>query len=619
MTAHASYQVPEPWTGFQSFDETSNPDVGQERCASLRAWLKAHQLDGFLIPRSDENQGEYVPPHAERLAWLTGFTGSAGLAIILQDEASIFVDGRYTIQVKEQVDTNVFTPRHLIEEPPRTWLTKTLTANQTLAYDPWLHTISEVRALRKAAEDAGAQLVPVDNNAIDEIWMDQPTAPIGPVVAHPLSLAGEDSATKLKTVSATLTDKGADATVFTQPDSIAWLLNIRGSDVPHTPLPLSFAILQSDGTLSLFIHPDKLNADVRATLPSDVSIHAPSEFNTALMALGDKGATVLLDPAWVAEAINSLIENNGGTIVAAPDLCLLPKARKNAVEVEGARQAHIRDGIAYARFLAWFDRALAAEESLTEISVAKMLETIRAASGALKDISFDTISAAGPHGAITHYRVTHKTDLPLTSGPAFLLDSGAQYEDGTTDITRTLAIGAPDDELCTRNTLVLKGMIAVTMARFPKGITGGHLDSLARMPLWQNGLDFDHGTGHGVGSYLSVHEGPQRISRTSTVPLESGMILSNEPGYYKENAYGIRIENLIVVRDAELVSDGDRPMFWFETLTLAPIDRRLIKTELLTEQERDWLNAYHARVLDIIGPHLNDADTDWLKQATAPL
>ncbi|WP_434058484.1 aminopeptidase P family protein [Coralliovum pocilloporae] len=599
---------------FQSYEQTSNPRFGRERCTRLRDWLSSNGLDGFLVPRSDEHQGEYVPPHAERLAWLTGFNGSAGLSIVLRDTAAIFVDGRYTIQVKEQVDTSVFEPRHLIENPPKDWLAETLSEGQKLAYDPWLHTVSEIKSLRKAVEGAGAELVKIDQNAVDAIWTDQPDAPAGAVQLHPLALAGESSDRKLSKLAETLVEKTVDATVLTQPDSIAWLLNVRGSDVSHTPLPLSFAILHKDGALHWFISGEKVKG-IADSFSDQITQCEPDTFNTALEELGKANATVLLDPAWAADAIASLVEDNGGSILAEADICLLPKARKNAAEIEGTRQAHIRDGVAYAKFLCWLDEEIANGEP-TEISVARTLEGFRAASGELKDISFDTISAAGPHGAINHYRVTFDTDLPLSTGPVFLIDSGAQYEDGTTDITRTIAVDAQSLEVRTRNTLVLKGMIAISTARFPKGTTGGHLDALARMALWQNGLDFDHGTGHGVGSYLSVHEGPQRISKASMVPLEPGMILSNEPGYYKEDAYGIRIENLIVVREAEEVPGGDRPMYSFETLTLAPIDQRLIEKSLLSDEEKAWLNSYHQTVFQTLSPHLGDHERRWLQQAT---
>lgn len=603
---------------FQSFDSTVDPSVGSARCAALRQELARLGLDGFLVPRGDAHQGEYVPPADSRLEWLTGFAGSAGMAVVLAEEAAIFVDGRYTIQVREQVDTSIFAPMHLIETPPAEWLEGVLKPGQRLGFDPMLHTVAATRRLQAACKAAGAELVAVATNPVDRIWTDRPEPPLGVVTRHPEALAGEQARAKIARIAGEVARAQADALVMTQPDAIAWLFNIRGSDVPHVPLPLSFAVLGADERARLFIDGRKLSNAVRDELSELADIHEPAELLPALAALGKTGARVMLDPDWAGAALETAIAGAGGTIVEGADPVVRAKAVKNAAELEGARQAHLRDGAAFAAFLAWFDTAIASGP-LDEITVAERLEAFRADSGKLKDISFDTISAAGPNAAICHYRVDRRSNLTIPPDSLFLIDSGAQYEDGTTDITRTLAVGTVAEEARRHFTLVLKGHIGIATARFPIGTSGAQIDALARLPLWQAGLDFDHGTGHGVGSYLSVHEGPQRIARTGHVPLQPGMIVSNEPGYYRTDGYGIRIENLEIVTPAREIAGGDRPMLGFETLTLAPIDRRLVVLELLSPAERDWLNAYHRRVLAEIGPLVSEDVRGWLEQATAPL
>lgn len=603
---------------FQTFDDLSDPSCGAPHLALLRTELSSRGLDGFLIPRADAHQGEYVPPHDCRLQWLTGFTGSAGMAAVLGEDAAIFVDGRYTIQVREQVDMEVFPAQHLINEPVTDWLTKRLKPGQKLGIDAMLHTVREVRRLKTICEDAGAELVTLDDNPLDAVWVGRPDAPVGQVALYPIELAGRTATDKLAQIQLALAEKKADACVLTQPDSIAWLFNIRGSDVTHTPLPLSFATVPARGKPSLYIDGRKLSNSVRDSLSELTDISQPGDFRSGLAALGASGASVLIDPALAGIGIADAITDAGGTLVEAQDPVLLPKAVKNETELKGAREAHLRDAAAYVNFLCWFDEE-APKGQLDEIGVAEKLEEFRRATGVLKDISFDTISGAGPNGAICHYRVSRSSNLPIPLGKPFLIDSGAQYEDGTTDITRTLAVGDVSDEMKKHFTLVLKGHIAISTARFPEGTSGAQLDTLARIDLWKAGLDFDHGTGHGVGAYLGVHEGPQRIAKTGTVPLKPGMILSNEPGYYPAGEYGIRLENLEIVTEARDVEGGERPMLGFETITLVPMDRRLVDVSLLTAAERDWLNRYHARVREEVGPLVGARERIWLEQATEPI
>ncbi|MEM5581865.1 aminopeptidase P family protein [Roseibium sp. AS2] len=600
---------------YQTFDDLSDPSCGAPHAALLRAELARRGLDGFLIPRADAHQGEYVPPHDCRLQWLTGFTGSAGVAAILGEEAAIFVDGRYTIQVREQVDMEVFPARHLVTEPVTDWLAQRLKPGQKLGIDALLHTVQEVRRLSAVCEQAGAELVRLEDNPVDTVWDDRPEPPVGNVSLFPAVLAGREATDKLAEIQAALLEKKADACVLTQPDSIAWLFNIRGSDVTHSPIPLSFATVPSEGRPALYIDGRKLSNSVRDALSGLTDLAEPGAFLPGLEALGGKGARVLIDPALAGIGIADAITGAGGTLVEAQDPVLLPKAIKNEAELNGARTAHVRDAAAYVNFLAWFDE-VAPKGALDEIGAAEKLEEFRRETGVLKDISFDTISGAGPNGAICHYRVGRSSNLKIPLGKPFLIDSGAQYEDGTTDITRTIAVGDVSAEMKRHYTLVLKGHIAISTAKFPEGTTGAQLDTLARIDLWKAGLDFDHGTGHGVGAYLSVHEGPQRISKTGTVPLKPGMILSNEPGYYPAGEYGIRLENLEIVTGPVDIAGGERAMLGFETITLVPMDLRLVETALLTHDERAWLNRYHERVRSEIGPLVGARERIWLEQAT---
>jgi Xaa-Pro aminopeptidase len=570
------------------------------------------------VPRADEHQGEYVPARARRLSWLTGFTGSAGLAVVLPETAAVFVDGRYTLQAEAEVDGALFVRRHLVEQPAADWIGANLKAGQILAYDPWLHTVGEVDRFRAAAEKAGGRLQAVDGNPIDAAWTEQPPPPLAPVVPHELRFAGTSAEEKRRLLAANLVRDQVDTAVITMPDSIAWLLNIRGGDVPHSPLPLSFALLHGDGGVELFIDRRKLVPAVGAHLGNGVTLRDPAEFGPALDRLGAAQRRVQVDPqtapAWVFERLGSA----GATPRRASDPCVLPKACKNAVELDGTRAAHRRDGAALTRFLAWLARE-APKGGLREIAASDRLEAFRREGENFRDLSFDTISGAGANGAIVHYRASPKTEKPLQPGTLYLVDSGAQYLDGTTDVTRTVAIGAPSAEMRDRFTRVLKGHIALALSRFPKGTTGSQLDALARHSLWDAGLDFDHGTGHGVGSYLGVHEGPHRISKMPNMQaLLPGMIVSDEPGYYKTGAYGIRIENLVVVTPVT-VAGAERELLGFETLTLAPIDRALVEPALMGGAELDWLDAYHARVHREIAP-LVDAETRaWLETATAPI
>ena len=584
----------------------------RQRTEQLLAELIRRGLNGFLVPLADEHQGEYIPPRAQRLAWLTGFTGSAGLAIVYDRGSAIFVDGRYTLQAQDQVDVALFQPKHLMDEPPRDWLKANLQSGDKIGFDPWLHTPDSLETLRQACSQVGAELIASDNNPIDVIWADQPAPPVAPAVPHAMRYAGEDSASKRQRVAKQLSAEKIDAAVLTLPDSIAWLLNIRGGDVTHNPIALSFALMHADGHVELFIDERKISQGLREHLGNSVSIQQPNRFGDALARLQNK--TVRADgrsaPVWV---FNTL-EQAGANINKGADLCLLPKACKNATELDGARAAHRRDGLALCRFFHWLAENGAGQDEMT---VSEQLHAFRADSGELKDLSFDTISGAGPNGAIVHYRVTPQTNKVLAPGTLYLVDSGAQYQDGTTDVTRTVAIGNSSEEHRDRFTRVLKGHILLARARFPKGTSGSQLDTLARYALWQAGLDFDHGTGHGVGSYLSVHEGPQRISKIpNDIALEPGMIISNEPGYYKTGEYGIRIENLVAVTEAQDISGGERPMLGFETLTLAPIDLNLVEPALLNKDEIDWLNDYHQRVFEVVSPQLNSAARAWLKQAT---
>ncbi|AZO62289.1 MAG: M24 family metallopeptidase [Mesorhizobium sp.] len=607
---------------FQTFDSAGDPAVGKPRVATLRQWLAENKLDGFMVPRADEHQGEYVADRSARLKWLTGFSGSAGVAIILRDRAFIFVDGRYTLQVRNEVDLSIFTVESLVDNPPASWIKDNLGKGARLGFDPWLHTIGEIKALKASAEQSGATLVPLEKNPIDIIWEDQPEPPRAPVELHPIAFAGELAKDKLARLAGAIEKEGATHAVLTDPSSIAWAFNIRGGDVAHTPLALGFAILAADGKHQLFMDQRKFSRQVAAYLTQLADPHDPGEFESAVANLAKGGAKIALDPVLAAEKLKMLVEGNGGIVVSAPDPARIPRATKNHAEVAGSRAAHRRDGAAVAKLLCWLDRQQ--PDTLDEIDVVTKLEEVRRQTGEetqmpLRDVSFDTISGAGPNGAIMHYRVSRATSRKLQSCELFLLDSGGQYQDGTTDITRTVPIGQPTEEMRERFTLVLKGMIGISTLRFPAGTRGSEIDAVARVALWKHGCDFAHGTGHGVGSYLAVHEGPQRIARTGTEKLLAGMMLSNEPGYYKEGSYGIRIENLILVTPAEQIEGGDIAMHGFETLTLAPIDKRLIRSDLLTRDELHWLDQYHARVLAEIGPMVDGETLAWLEKATAPL
>ena len=599
---------------FQTFDDPSHRK-GPERVAALRAALREAGLDGFVVPRADEHQSEYVPPNAERLAWLTGFTGSAGTAVVLADRAALVVDGRYTLQAPEQVDTAVFAVVPLAERSAEAWIAENLKADAVLGYDPWLHTPDGVGRLERAAGKAGASLRPVVLNPIDAAWAGRPKPPAGPVVVHPLAWAGEAVADKLGRIRAELEAARCDALVISDPHNLAWTFNLRGADVGHTPLALGYAVVPRAGAARLFLASPAVAQDLRAALEGLAEIAPRGAFEDALQALGS--ARVRLDAATAAEALRARITDAGGTADLGRDPVTGMKAVKNPTEIAGARAAHRRDGAAVVRFLAWLDRRAEAGD-LSEIAAVEALEDFRAAGGDLREVSFPTISGSGPNGAIVHYRVTQASDRRVAPGELFLIDSGAQYPDGTTDITRTVAVGSPNAEMRDRFTRVLKGHVAIARALFPKGTTGAQIDALARLSLWEAGLDFDHGTGHGVGSFLSVHEGPQRIAKTGTVALEPGMILSNEPGYYRAGAYGIRIENLVLV-EPRTIAGAERPMLGFETLTLAPYDRRLIEPGLLDPAETAWIDAYHARVRETLSPALDGEARAWLDRATRPL
>jgi len=589
------------------------------RLAALRGELKRRDLDGFIVPRGDEHQGEYVPPRAQRLAWLTGFTGSAGMAVAAREAAAVFVDGRYTLQVRAEVPADLYEYRHLIDDPLPDWAAASLPRGARLGYDPWLHTVGWVEKMRHALERAGIALVACPDNVVDAVWAEQPPSPLAPVVPHPPAFAGMPSAGKRAELAQRLQRDGIGAAVLTQPDSIAWLLNIRGADVPCTPLPLSFAILADDGSVELFIDRRKLAPGLEEHLGNQVAVRPVEALGPALDDLGRIGKKVLADPATTAAWVFDRLHLAGARIDREPDPCALPKACKNPVELAGTRAAHRRDGVAMVRFLKWLSENAPAG-GVTEIAAAERLHAFRAAGEHFRGPSFETISGAGPNGAIVHYRVAPETDRRLEPGSLYLLDSGAQYLDGTTDVTRTIGIGEPTPEMRERFTLVLKGHIAVATARFPRGTSGSQLDTLARAPLWKAGLDYDHGTGHGVGSFLSVHEGPQRISKVpNAVALQPGMILSNEPGYYKAGAYGIRIENLIVVQPCTEQPEPERPMLSFETLTLVPIDLTLVEPAQLTNAELAWLNAYHQRVRTELALLLDAESAAWLAAATAPV
>jgi Xaa-Pro aminopeptidase len=585
------------------------------RLSALRREMDIFCVDGFIIPRNDEHQGEYVAPCSERLAWISGFTGSAGFAIVLRDSAAIFVDGRYTLQVKKEVDGTAFEYRHISEEPAESWIEERLNEGMVLSYDPWLHTGPSLHRLKKSCTKIGAELTPAPHNFIDAIWADRPAAPLHPVNAHPVEYAGQTHLDKMKELAARLEQEDQDAMILSLPDSIAWLFNIRGGDIPCTPVALGFAILYRDATADLFMDHRKLNDEVRTHLGKNIRLFKPDNFGTKLDEL--TGKAVRLDGASTPVWINDRLKNANADVVIGDDLCALPKACKNEVEINGMRNAHRRDGVAMVRFLHWLSRQSATPD-INELSVAHKLDSLRAEDDLFFDYSFPTISGAAENGAIVHYRVSKETSRALPENGLYLVDSGGQYRDGTTDITRTIVRGIPSPEMKDHYTRVLKGHIALGATRFPKGTSGSQLDVLARHALWQAGLDYDHGTGHGVGSFLNVHEGPQRISKMpSKTALDVGMVISNEPGYYKTGAYGIRLENLVCVRPAQMNSERD--MLEFENLTLCPFDRKAINISLLDQAEINWVNNYHKRVRDELTPLLDPQDCAWLAEATQPL
>ena len=606
-------------TMFQDFEDKGGPAAVADRVARLRQLLAARGLDAWLVPHADAYQNEFQPPSEERLLWLTGFSGSWGLAVVLPGRAALFVDGRYTLQAEQQTDRTVFEIVKVPDVRPDDWIRENLRNGQRLGYDPRLHTIAGARKLQEAADQASAELIALTDNPIEALWTDRPTPPRNPVTVHPLSFAGEAVHDKIARVRDALKKDGDDAVLLSAPESVAWLLNMRGSDIAHTPVALCRALVPADGPVRLFVEPDRLGHEASAQLAEIAKVHPPRAMADELAAFAEAGTrTIRLDPSHASRWLGDMAQASGAEISEAGDPCVRLKAIKNDTEIGGARAAHLRDGVAVTRFLAWLD-ANAPGGGLDEISAAQRLEAFRAETGELGDISFDTISGAGPCGAVVHYRVTRATNRPLEPGTLYLIDSGGQYRDGTTDITRTVAIGHPSEQMRRRFTLVLKGHIAIATLRFPKSTRGVHIDAFARRALWEAGLDYDHGTGHGVGSFLSVHEAPPTIGRRGMDELEPGMILSNEPGYYREGEYGIRIENLLLVLPPKPIEGGEREMMSFETLTLAPIDRRLIAAELLTHDELAWVDAYHADVRARLGPHLHGDELAWLEQATAPL
>lgn len=604
---------------FQTFEPVSDRSFAGKHLPLLREEMKKQGLDGFLIPHDDEYQNEYIPAYAERLMWATGFSGSAGAALILIDKALMFTDGRYTVQVRQQADNAFFDYVDLMETPPDVWLGENAQKGWRIGYDPMMHTSANVKKLKAAADKTGFQLVAVTENPVDAAWKDQPAAPLTPVKPHDLKFAGKSSEEKRNEIAAAVAKAGADTALITAPPSIAWLFNVRGADVSRSPLPLGRALINKDGTATLFMAPEKVGNELPGFLGDDVDIRAESDVAGALEKLGKEGAKVAVDMALAPSKYVDDLKNAGASIIGMTDPCALPRAAKNETEIEGARAAHIRDGAAITVFLHWLDTQAQSGE-IDEITAAQKLESIRAQSDMLRDLSFDTISGAGPNSALPHYRVSTESNIKLERGTLYLVDSGGQYPDGTTDITRTVPIGEATDEMRDRFTRVLKGHIALATMKFPAGTTGHQLDMIARKPLWDAGLDYDHGTGHGVGSFLGVHEGPQRIAKAvNTQALKPGMILSNEPGYYKEGAFGIRIENLIVVTPPKPVEGGEREMMEFETITLAPINLDLVKTDLLTDGERQWLNDYHARVRKTLGALIPAEIRDWFEKSTRAL
>ncbi|EJO2026643.1 TPA: aminopeptidase P family protein [Vibrio parahaemolyticus] len=586
------------------------------RVNAIREWLAQHNIDALLIPHEDEYLGEYVPAHNERLHWLTGFTGSAGAAVITQDKAAIFVDGRYTVQVTKQVPNELFEYRHLIEEPALDWIQDNLTANASVAIDPRMHS-SAWLDMAQAKLAGKLELNILSSNPIDALWHDRPAPVVSDVRLMPTEAVGQSSESKRKEIAQLVTKAGADSAVITALDSICWLLNVRGLDVSRLPVLLSHAILHADSSVEYFLDPARLPAEFAAHVGTGVTVHHPEALQSRLEAMS--GKKVLLDPAISNAWFKLVLQNAGASVIAAADPCLMPKAAKNEVEIAGMKACHIRDGVAMSKFLCWLDAEVAAGNLHDEATLADRLEAFRKEDTTLMDLSFDTISAAGGNAAMCHYNHENQPEPgKLELNTLYLVDSGGQYLDGTTDITRTIAIGQPSAEMIKQFTLALKGHIGVARARFPKGTRGYQIDTLARQHLWAEGYDYDHGTGHGVGHFLSVHEGPASISKKQIdVPLTEGMVLSNEPGYYRADAFGIRIENLELV--VETPTNGDFPVLSFESLTRCPIDKRNINVDMLTRPELAWLNDYHQKVWEQISPLVEGEVKEWLREATLPL
>jgi Xaa-Pro aminopeptidase len=586
-----------------------------KRLAELRAELKRQKIDAFIVPRHDEFQGEYVAAYAERLKWITGFGGSWGVAVIGQKTGAMFVDGRYTLQVKQEVDGKSFQFHHLMTSPPTEWISKTFSKGARIGYDPRILSMADAKRYFAACEKTKLKLVPVNRNPIDTIWNDQPQRPASTIVDHPLKYAGQGVAQKLKAIRSSLKEKAVDAVIIADPTSVAWAFNLRGNDVPFTPVALCYAMIPASGKAHLFVGRKRLSKALQKTIKAH-AICSGTDVDTVLASLGKRKAKVMLDPIAAPDHFRIALRKSGASIIEHPDPCMLPKAMKNKAEQQGARDAQLRDGVALCNFLCWLDDA-ATSGKLSEGEAARKLLFFRQENKEFRDLSFESISAAGPNSALPHYHA-HGIGRRLALNSIYLIDSGGQYPDGTTDVTRTVIIGKPSEEMRDRFTRVLKGMIAVSMIQFPEGTTGAHLDALARAALWKAGLDFDHGTGHGIGSYLSVHEGPQRISKSGTAALKPGMIISNEPGYYKTRQFGIRIENLLLVTAPQKAKGGERAMLGFETLTFAPTDRRLIDTHLLTREELHWVDTYHAEVWSKLQNRVSATTKPWLKEACAP-
>lgn len=585
------------------------------RLLALRQTLRGLDLNGFLIPHADEHQCEYAPEGAKRLTWLTGFSGSAGLCAVTLDGGAIFVDGRYTLQVRNQVEGKYFEPLSLTDDKVEDWFLSHLKKGDRVGYDPWLHTKAWIETRSKALKSHGIEMVALPENPINDLWIGRPEQPRNPIFCHDIDFSGEESKHKRARIGAAMTAEGLSAAVITSLDSIAWLLNIRGSDVENSPLVLSFLIVKDTGKADFFVDKIKISDEVQKHLGSDVEIKPYDSFLTEVKKLGKGGKKILVDPRRTHRAVLDALQESGARIIEKDDPCLLVKACKNEVELNGTRAAHIRDGVALCKFLSWFEENVDSGQ-IDELGAVEKLLEFRKEQKYFQGPSFDTISGAGPNGAIVHYRSSPETNRKITGQMLFLLDSGGQYLDGTTDVTRTIAVGQPSEEQRDRYTRVLKGHIALARARFPVGRSGAHLDSLARKSLWDIGLDYDHGTGHGVGSFLGVHEGPQSISRLGFgVALLPGMILSNEPGFYKNGEYGIRIENLVIVRASHFENE-ERPMNIFETITFVPIDTRLVNPHMMTSAEITWLNIYHAQVKEKISPFLEGNDLSWLERAT---